>query len=191
MSPLAPVDQTAGSDAVATEVVFDEETIRSRVGQLGLSISADYAGRELFVVGILKGAHVFACDLVRELQIPVQLDFMAISRYASQQRTRKVQVLRDLQQDIEGRHVLLVEDIVDTGLTANYLRTLLSRRNPASLTLCTLLDRADLRLAELPLTYVGFEVSGEFLIGYGLDYRDRYRDLPFIASMKLSTASLD
>lgn len=175
-----------GADHVVNEVVLDEGTIRTRVAQLGVTISTDYAGRELLVVGILKGALVFTCDLVRELQIPLHLDFMAISRYAAQGGTGKVRVLKDLEVDIPGKHVLLVEDIVDTGLTANYLCSLLSRRNPASLALCTLLDRPELRLAELPLSYVGFQVSREFLIGYGLDYQDRYRDLPFIASMNLT-----
>ena len=188
---LAPTYRKTGVDCVVSEVVLDERTILTRVAQLGLKISTDYAGRELVVVGILKGGLVFTCDLVRELQIPLHLDFMAISRYASQRRTGKVRVLKDLQEDIAGKHVLLVESIVDTGLTANYLCSLLSGRNPASLALCTLLDRPDLRLAELPLTYVGFQVSREVLIGYGLDYRDRYRDLPFIAAMNLTSARVE
>ncbi len=188
MNLLAPSYRKTGADCVSSEVVYDERTIRARVAQLGLDISADYAGRELLVIGILKGALVFTCDLVRELQIPVHLDFIATSRYSAQRRTGKVRIVKDLQEDIAGRHVLLVEDIVDTGLTANYLYRFLSGRKPASLGLCTLLDRPDLRLAEIPINYVGFQVSREFLIGYGLDYRDRYRDLPFIASMNLTSA---
>ena len=191
MSLLEPIYRKTGPECVASEVVYDEKTIRARVAQLGLDISADYAGRELLVVGILKGALVFTCDLVRELQIPLHLDFIAISRYSAVRRTEKVRIVKDLQEDIAGRHVLLVEDIVDTGLTANYLYGLLSERKPASLRLCTLLDRPDLRLAELPLNYVGFQLSREFLIGYGLDYRDRYRDLPFIASMNLASARVE
>ncbi len=191
MSLPASLYRKTGADCEAGEVVYDEKTIRTRVAQLGLKISTDYAGRELLVVGILKGALVFTSDLVRELQIPLHLDFMAISRYAAQGPTRKVRIVKDLQEDIAGRHVLLVEDIVDTGLTGNYLCGLLSARKPASLSLCTLLDRPELRLAELPLNYVGFQVSREFLIGYGLDYRDRYRDLPFIASMNLTSARLE
>ena len=191
MSLPATSYHKAGAGDVASDVVYDEKTIRTRVAQLGLRISTDYAGRELLVVGILKGALVFTCDLVRELEIPLQLDFIAISRYAAQRRTGKVRIVKDLQEDIAGRHVLLVEDIVDTGLTANYLCSLLSARKPRSLSLCTLLDRPDLRLAELPLNYVGFQVSREFLIGYGLDYRDRYRDLPFIASMNLTSARVE
>ncbi len=191
MSLPATSYHKAGAGDVASDVVYDEKTIRTRVAQLGLRISTDYAGRELLVVGILKGALVFTCDLVRELEIPLQLDFIAISRYAAQRRTGKVRIVKDLQEDIAGRHVLLVEDIVDTGLTANYLCSLLSARKPMSLSLCTLLDRPDLRLAELPLNYVGFQVSREFLIGYGLDYRDRYRDLPFIASMNLASARVE
>ena len=191
MSLPAPIYHKTGADCVASEVVLDERTIRTRVAQLGLTISDDYANRELLVVGILKGALVFTCDLVRELQIPLHLDFMAISRYPAHHKTGKVRVLKDLQEDIAGKHVLLVEDIVDTGLSANYLCSLLSERNPASLALCTLLDRPDLRLAELSLSYVGFQVSREFLIGYGLDYRDRYRDLPFIASMNLTSARVE
>ncbi len=191
MSLPASLYRKTGADCEVGEVVYDEKTIRTRVAQLGLKISTDYAGRELLVIGILKGALVFTSDLVRELQIPLHLDFMAISRYAAQGPTRKVRIVRDLQEDIAGRHVLLVEDIVDTGLTANYLCGLLSARKPASLSLCTLLDRPELRLAELPLNYVGFQVSREFLIGYGLDYRDRYRDLPFIASMNLTSARVE
>lgn len=183
---LAPIYHRPGTDHAVNEVVLDEETIRIRVAQLGVKISIDYVGRELLVVGILKGALVFTCDLLRELQIPLHLDFMAISRYATQGGTGKVRVLKDLQVDILGKHVLIVEDIVDTGLTANYLCSLLSRRNPASLALCTFLDRPELRLAELPLTYIGFQVSREFLVGYGLDYQDRYRALPFIGSMNLT-----
>ena len=191
MSLPASIYHKTRANCVAGEVVYDEKTIRTRVAQLGLKISTDYAGKELLVVGILKGALVFTCDLVRELQIPLHLDFIAISRYAVQRRTGKVRIVKDLQEDIAGRHVLLVEDIVDTGLTANYLCGLLSARRPASLRLCTLLDRPELRLAELPLNYVGFQVSREFLIGYGLDYQDRYRDLPFIASMNLTSARVE
>ena len=137
------------------------------------------------VAGILQGALVFTRDLVKNLSFPVSPDFIRISRYGRQSRTGEVEIVKDLQEDIQGRHLLLIEDIVDTGLTLNYLVRILLERKPASLAICTLLDRTELRLAEVPIEYVGFNVNDEFLIGYGLDYREYYRDLPFVATMNL------
>ena len=174
--------------SVVSEIVYDRETIRKRVGELARHIETDYRGRDLLVVGILKGAFIFTCDLIRGISSPVGLDFVAVSRYQPGRDQGRIRMLRDLQGEIAGRHLLLVEDIIDTGLTLHSLLGLLSRRKPSSIAVCTLLDRRDLRLVEIPIRYAGFQASEEFLIGYGLDYRDRYRNLPYIASMDLDAA---
>lgn len=165
-------------------VVLDERTIRRRVRQLGLEIDRDYFGQELTVVCILTGAFIFTCDLMRAVRLPMVSEFISISRYSRRPMTGEVKILKDLQSDIAGRHVLLVEDIVDTGLTLHYLVRNLSARNPASLAICALLDRPELRLADIPIRYTGFHVTSQFLIGYGLDFQGKYRNLPFIATMK-------
>jgi hypoxanthine phosphoribosyltransferase len=170
---------------VVKEVVLDEATLIRRVDELAQDISRDYEGRELVAIGILKGAFMFTSDLLRRLVLPISIDFMAISRYDQPSPSGEVKVLKDVQQDLKGREVLLIEDIVDTGLTLNYLIGTLAGRGAASLKICTLLDRPDLRLVDIPIQYVGFNVNHEFLIGYGLDYRDHYRNLPFVASMNL------
>lgn len=167
-------------------VLFSEETIAQRVRQLAREIASDYQGQDLLVVGILKGAQIFACDLVRHLGLPVSLDFISISRYKRAPGLKEVRITKDLESSIEGRHVLLVEDIVDTGLTLNYLIDVLASRSPGSVAVCSLLDRPALRLADIPMKYVGFNVNQEFLVGYGLDYRDQYRDLPYIAAVDLA-----
>jgi hypoxanthine phosphoribosyltransferase len=168
------------------EIVYDEEILVQRVRQLADQVTHDYRGKDLVVVGILKGAHIFACDLVRNLSFSAALDFISISRYKRAPGFKEVKITKDLETDLFGRHVLLVEDIVDTGLTLNYLIEVLNARNPASIAVCSLLDRPTLRLAEIPMKYVGFNVNEEFLVGYGLDYRDQYRDLPFIAELDIS-----
>ncbi len=165
-------------------VILDEKTIRRRVRQLGSRVGRDYRGQELTVVCILTGAFVFTCDLMRAMRLPVLSEFISISRYSRRPMTGAVKILKDLQSDISGRHVLLVEDIVDTGLTLHYLVRNLSVRNPASLNICALLDRPELRLADIPIRYTGFNVTSQFLIGYGLDFQGKYRNLPFIATMK-------
>ncbi len=190
MSQTLPPAAAETSSSVVREVVYDETTILNRVGELGRQIESDYRGRDLMVVGILKGAFVFTCDLIRSISSPVGLDFISVSRYHPGRDQGRVRLLKDLQEEIAGIHLLLVEDIIDTGLTAHFLLTLLSRREPASITFCTLLDRRDLRLVEIPIGYVGFRASEQFLIGYGLDYQDRYRNLPYIASMDLDAARL-
>ncbi|MBI4446379.1 MAG: hypoxanthine phosphoribosyltransferase [Acidobacteria bacterium] len=173
--------------AVVKEVVFDQEAIAKRIGELAAEISHSYRDLRPVLVVILKGAFVFACDLIRQMKVELTLDFIAKSPYLAS-RGGEVKIIKDLEQDISGRHVLLLEDIVDTGLTLNYLVRVLSSREPASLAICSLLDRPALRLADIPLRYVGFNVTDEFLIGYGLDYRDRYRNLPYIATMKIEGA---
>jgi hypoxanthine phosphoribosyltransferase len=168
-------------------VVFDEATIGACVQELAAEISQDYWNKELVVVGILKGATVFTCDLVRSLSIPVAVDFISITSYAHSPRNGSVRILKDLEESIQGRHVLLMEDLVDTGLTLNYLVRVIQSREPLSVAICSLLDRPDLRLADIPIKYTGFHVSQEFLIGYGMDYREQFRELPYIASMKFDT----
>ena len=167
---------------VINKVVFDEETISRRVGELADTISQDYSGKDTVVVGILQGAYAFTRDLSKMLAFPVSPEFIRISRY-QKPFTGEVEIVEDLKQNITGRHVLLVEDIVDTGLTLNFLIQILLDRDPASLAVCALLDRSELRLVEIPIKYVGFRVNDEFLIGYGLDFRGSYRDLPFVATM--------
>lgn len=166
------------------DVVLPAAAISQRVRELASDISRDFRGRDVYVVGILTGAFIFACDLIRRLRVPAHLDFISISRYEKRPGTGEVKILKDLQDEILGKEVLIVEDIVDTGLTLNYLIRNLSNRRPASLAICTLLDRPDLRIAQIPIRYVGFNVSSEFLVGYGLDFRGFYRHLPYIATMK-------
>ncbi|MBZ4688685.1 MAG: hypoxanthine phosphoribosyltransferase [Clostridia bacterium] len=167
------------------EVLVDEETIARTVKELGKQITEDYKGKELIVVGILKGAIMFLSDLVREVKIPLILDFMSVSSYGdSTQTSGAVRFLKDLEVSIEGKHVLIVEDIVDTGLTFNYLLDNLRSRKPASLKTCTFLDKPSRRKADVQVDYKGLEVPDEFVVGYGLDFAEEYRNLPYIAVLK-------
>ncbi len=159
-------------------VLYSQPRIQRRVGTLARHISRDYAGQRLVLVGILKGVVCFMADLMQHLSLPVTLDFMAISYYGGDGQV--VKITRDLDSSITGQHVLMVEDIVDTGMTLNYILNHLSAHNPASLRVCTLLDKRARRLVNVPLDYVGFEIPDEFVVGYGLDYRGEYRNLPFI-----------
>ena len=170
------------------EILLTKDQIAGRVAELGRDISRDYAGRPPLLISILKGAVYFLTDLSRAIEIPVDLDFMAITSYGSARaQSGVVRLIKDLDVEITGRHVLLVEDIIDTGLTAGYLLRLLQARAPASLQICTLLDRPRRRILEgLPIAYRGFEVPDRFVVGYGLDYRERYRHLPFIGVLKES-----
>jgi hypoxanthine phosphoribosyltransferase len=172
---------TGPADDIA-EVLLTREQIAVRVAELGREISRDYAGRSPLLISVLKGAVYFVTDLSRAIEIPVSLDFMAITSYGSARaQSGVVRLIKDLDVEITGRHVILVEDIIDTGLTAGYLLRLLQARAPASLQICTLLDRPRRRiLTALPIAYRGFEVPDRFVVGYGLDYRERYRQLPFI-----------
>jgi hypoxanthine phosphoribosyltransferase len=168
------------------EIVFSESQITARVGELARDISRDYAGRSPLLVSVLKGAVYFLTDLTRALTVPVEIDFMAITSYGSARaQSGVVRMIKDLDVEITGRDVVLVEDIIDTGLTAGYLLRLLNARSPASLRICTLLDRPYRRILEtLDIAYRGFEVPDRFLVGYGLDYRERYRQLPYIGVLK-------
>jgi hypoxanthine phosphoribosyltransferase len=163
--------------------LFSEEQVRVRVGELGRQLARDYADKDPVVIGVLRGVVVFMADLVRQMDIPLQMEFMEISHYG-EERTRTIDVLRDVGTDIKDRHVIVVEDIVDTGLTLRYLLEYLQNRGPASLKVCTLLDKRARRVANIDLDYVGFEVGDEFVIGYGLDYGGRYRNLPYIGVLK-------
>ncbi|GIX49483.1 MAG: hypoxanthine phosphoribosyltransferase [Candidatus Tectimicrobiota bacterium] len=162
------------------EVLFSAAELRARVEALGQEISAAYAGKDLVLVGILKGAVVFLADLMRAISVPLAVDFLAIASYGSKRASGVVRLTKDLDEDIGGRHVLVVEDIVDTGLTLSYLLRTLEARRPASLQVCTLLDRTVRRIVPLPIAFRGFELPDRFVVGYGLDYRQRYRNLPFI-----------
>jgi len=164
------------------EVVFSADRIASRIRELGEAISRDYAGRDLVLVGVLRGAAFFLVDLARALTIPAAVDFIAISSYGpSSKASGVVRIVKDLEEEIAGRDLLVVEDIVDTGLTLGYLLRILREREPASLKVCTLLDRSVRRIVDHPIAYRGFEVPDRFVVGYGLDYQQRYRSLPYIA----------
>ena len=167
------------------EVLFSADQIAARIRELGQAISRDYAGRDLVLAGVLRGAAFFVVDLARALSIHVTIDFIAISNYGASSKTSGVvRIIKDLEEEIAGRDVLVVEDIVDTGLTLGYLLRILRERGPASLKVCTLLDRAVRRIVDPPIAYRGFEVPDTFVVGYGLDYQQRYRNLPFIALLK-------
>lgn len=167
-------------------VLFSEEQIQHRIHELGAAISADYTNSTPLLVSVLKGALYFMADLTRAITIPITLDFMAITSYGEGQATSgAVRLIKDLDEKITGRHVILVEDIIDTGLTAAYLLRNLRARDPASLNICTLLDKSMRRIVDnLPIAYRGFEVPDMFVVGYGLDYRQLYRNLPFIGVLK-------
>jgi hypoxanthine phosphoribosyltransferase len=163
------------------EVLIDEERLRGRVAELGEEISADYAARDLLLIGVLKGAVFFMADLMRHLTVTCEVDFMAISSYGAEtDSSGVVRILKDLDINIAGRDVLVVEDIIDSGLTLSYLMRNLEAREPASLEVCALLTKPDRREIEVPVRYVGFEIPNEFVIGYGLDFAERYRNLPYV-----------
>ena len=161
------------------DIVVGSAALQERITELGREITDDYAGRPPLLVGVLKGAFVFMSDLARAIDLPVEFDFMAVSSYGSATKTSGVvRIVKDLDLDLTGRHVLVVEDIIDSGLTLNYLRRNLLARNPASLEICALLVREDQQKADLDLKYVGFTIPPAFVIGYGLDVAERYRNLP-------------
>jgi hypoxanthine phosphoribosyltransferase len=167
------------------EILVQRDELEHRVRELAEEVSRDYADRELLLVGVLKGAVFFLSDLMRHLAIDCELDFMAVSSYGSAtDSSGVVRILKDLDISIEGRHVLIVEDIVDSGLTLSYLLRTLRARNPASLEVCALLTKPGRRKVELPIRYVGFEIPNRFAIGYGLDHAERFRNLPFVAVLE-------
>jgi hypoxanthine phosphoribosyltransferase len=168
------------------EVLIPEDEIQAKVAELGARVSADFAGLELTLVSVLKGSLPFMADLMRAITIPVQIDLMEVSSYGgtATESSGLVRILKDLSSSIDGRHVLIVEDIIDTGLTLNYLVRYLRGKNPASLRICTLLDKPARRLVEIPIDYLGFEIPDQFVIGYGLDYGERYRNLRFVGVLR-------
>lgn len=167
------------------EVLIDEARLQARISEIAERVSADYAGREPLVIGVLKGAVFFIADLLRRLTVPCELDFMAVSSYGSSTHSSGVvRILKDLDIPIAGRHVLLVEDVIDSGLTLSYLMKNLASRQPASLEICTLLTKPGHRRLNIPIRYIGFDLPDSFVIGYGLDYAERYRNLPFIAVLE-------
>ncbi len=166
-------------------ILITEEQIQAKVKELGERISRDYEGKELLLVGVLKGAAIFLSDLIRHITVPVSYDFVAISSYGLTTSTSGVvRIIKDLDESVESRHVLIVEDIVDTGLTLKYLLELLRSRDVASLKVCALLDKPSRRKVDVPIDYVGFVVPDVYLVGYGLDYNQRYRNLPYVAVLK-------
>jgi hypoxanthine phosphoribosyltransferase len=171
-------------EAAVGTILIDEDRLQARVRELGDEISTDYAGRDLLLIGVLKGAVFFMADLMRHLTVPCVIDFMAISSYgAATDSSGVVRILKDLDINIEGRDVLVVEDIIDSGLTLSYLVRNLESREPASLDVCALMTKPARREIDVDVRYVGFEIPNEFVIGYGLDFAERYRNLPYVATL--------
>lgn len=167
------------------EVLITTEKIVARIRELGAEIARDYSGRNPLLIGVLKGAFLFLSDLMRAIDIPLNVEFIAISSYGAEMRTSgEVRILKDLDVAIEGRHILVVEDIVDTGLTLSYLLANLKSRGAASVKLAALLDKYERREKEVPIDYLGFKIPDKFVVGYGLDFAEQYRNLPFIAVLK-------
>src|SRR5690348_4004545 len=168
-------------ERAVSEVLIEPDVLQRRIAELGEEISADYAGRDLLLVGVLKGAVFFMADLMRHIAVPCEVDFMAISSYGdSTDSSGIVRILKDLDINIEGREVLVVEDIIDSGLTLSYLMRNLESREPASLEVCALLTKPSRREIDVPVRYVGFEIPNKFVVGYGLDFAERYRNLPYV-----------
>jgi len=168
-----------------SEILFTADEIAAKVQELGRAISEDYAGRNPLLVGVLKGVVPFMADLLRAITIPVQVDYLAIASYSAESRQRgTVRLEKDLDTSITGRHVLFVEDMIDTGLTLNYILRSLRAREPAGLEVCTLFNKPRRRLINLPIRYKGFDLPDRFVVGYGLDYREQYRNLPFVGLLR-------
>jgi hypoxanthine phosphoribosyltransferase len=172
-------------DAAVGEILVQPDELSRRVRELGRQISDEYAGRDLLLVGVLKGAVFFLSDLMRHIDVPCEVDFMAVASYGSAtDSSGVVRILKDLDVALEGRHVLIVEDIIDSGLTLQYLLRSLGARNPASIEVCALLTKPERRKVELEPRYVGFEIPNRFVVGYGLDHGERYRNLPYVAVLE-------
>lgn len=174
-------DSAVSTNSAIGQILVGAEDLDRRIAELGAEISRDYEGKDLLLVAILKGAVLFLSDLLRRIEIPAEVDFMAVASYGNATKSSGVvQILKDLEEPIEGRDVLIIEDIVDTGLTLRYLLETLESRNPRSLGVCALLSKREARIVEVPVEYVGFEIPNEFVVGYGLDYQQRYRGLPYV-----------
>lgn len=167
------------------KILFTPEQIQARVSELGAQISKDYEGQSLLLVGVLRGVIFFISDLMRAIRIPLEVDFISVTNYSPDSRNMGfVRLVKDLEFSITGRHVLFIEDIIDTGLTLNYLLRTLKTRQPASLEVCTLFNKEKRRLIDLPLRYIGFDIPDYYLVGYGLDYHEKYRNMPFVGLLK-------
>lgn len=185
MSRYFPLEAYGQLAAGIREVLYSEAEIEARVREIGQAISQDYAGKDPLLIGVLKGVMPFMADLLRMITIPVEVDFMAISSYSAESRARGVVRLeKDVETPIEGRHVIFVEDVIDTGLTLNYLLRNLRTREPASLEVCTLFDKPRRRIIPISLKYKGFDLPDRFVVGYGLDCREKFRNLPFVGLLK-------
>ncbi len=170
-----------------SEILLSEEELKSIVTRLGEEISRDYVGKNLILISVLKGSVIFMADLMRAVKIPCKIDFMAVSSYGSGTKTSgEVKIIKDLTESIEGEDVVIVEDILDSGVTLSYLKKLLLARNPASIKICTLLDKPERRKADITADYAGTSITDAFAVGYGLDYAEKYRNLPFIGVLKPS-----
>ena len=168
-------------------VLLSEEEVNKRVAELGAQISKDYEGEEVHLICVLKGGAMFTCDLAKRITVPVSFDFMSVSSYGSgTTSTGVVRIIKDLDESLEGKNVLIVEDIIDTGRTLSYLFEILKQRKPKSLKLCTLLDKPERRVTDVTVDYTGFNIPDEFVIGYGLDYDQRYRNLPYIGVVEFN-----
>lgn len=168
-------------------VLYSQEALSERVAELGAQITKDYEDKKLLVIGILKGSNVFMSDLVRSIDLPLKMDFMVVSSYGNAtESSGVVRIIKDLDQSIEEYHLLIVEDIIDSGLTLSYLKENLLTRNPKSIEICTLLDKPSRRKQNVDVKYVGFEVPDEFIVGYGIDYAEYYRNLPYVGILKRS-----
>jgi hypoxanthine phosphoribosyltransferase len=180
---MAPSESDPAAADVG-EILVASEDLQRRVRELGAELSADYAGRDMLMIGVLKGAVLFMADLMRELTVPCEIDFMAVSSYGSAtDSSGVVRILKDLDSSIEDRDVVLVEDIIDSGLTLHYLLRNLRARDPRSLEVCALLTKPERRRVDLPVKYVGFEIPNRFAVGYGLDHAQRHRNLPYVAAL--------
>ncbi len=167
-------------------VLLSEEKVNEKIAEMGKRISEDYAGKSVHLICILKGSVFFTCELAKRITVPVSMDFMSVSSYGDGTKSSGVvRIAKDLDETLEGKDVIVIEDIIDSGRTLSYLMEILSKRNPASLRLCTLLDKPDRRVARVKVDYVGFEIPDEFVVGYGLDYAQKYRNLPYIGVVEV------
>jgi len=186
------MNETEAGNGEIGEVLLDEDEIQAKIGELAKRITEDYAGKDLLLVGVLKGAFMLMSDLARMVSLPLEFDFMAVSSYGSATKSSGVvRILKDLDYEITDRNVLLVEDIIDSGLTLNYLLKYLSARRPASLETCALLRKEGIQQVDLDVKYEGFEIPARFVIGYGLDYHQRHRNLPYIAVLNEETQAVE
>jgi len=167
------------------KILIDEDSLQAKIRELGAEIAKDYKGKDLLLVCVLKGAVVFVSDLMKRIDLPLEIDFMAVSSYGCDTKSSGVvRILKDLNKGVEGKHILIVEDIIDSGLTLSYLIENLKARCPESVEICTILDKPDRRTVNINIKYVGFQVPDEFVVGYGLDYAEKYRNLPYVAVLK-------